>query len=100
MKNNIQIEQIIPLDSEIAIKWSDGTEKYIKNIRLRDNCPCANCSGEKDIFGNIYIGKKKKLNEISYQISKITKIGHYAIRIYWMDNHSEGLYTFELIKKL
>ena len=44
MKNNIQIEQIIPLDSEIAIKWSDGTEKYIQNIRLRDNCPCANCS--------------------------------------------------------
>ena len=102
MKNNIniKIDDIIPLDEEVAIRWSDGTEKYIKNIKLRDNCPCANCSGEKDVFGNIYIGNKKKLNDSSYRISKITKIGHYAIRFFWMDGHSEGLYTFDFIDKL
>tara|TARA_Y100001970_G_scaffold164900_1_gene201495 strand:- start:322 stop:639 length:318 start_codon:yes stop_codon:yes gene_type:complete len=97
---NIKIDELIPMDNEIAIKWSDGKENYLDNSTLRQNCPCANCSGEKDVFGNVYIGDKKKLMETSYQISKITKIGHYAVRIFWMDGHSEGLYTFEFLNRL
>ena len=97
---DIKIDEIIPFNNEVAIKWSDGIEVYLKNINIRENCPCANCSGEKDVLGNVYIGNKKKLIDASYQISKITKIGHYAIRFFWMDGHSEGLYTFDLLKKI
>ena len=27
-------------------------------------------------------------------------VGHYAIRIYWKDNHNSGIYTFELLQKI
>ena len=99
-KINLKINDLIPLENEIAIKWSDGEENYLNNTTLRLSCPCANCSGEKDVFGNVYMGKQSKLTEASSQIEKITKIGHYAIRIFWKDGHSEGLYTFELLKRL
>ena len=99
-KMNLKINDLIPLENEIAIRWSDGNENYLNNATLRLSCPCANCSGEKDVFGNVYIGNKSKLTETSSQIAKITKIGHYAIRIFWMDGHSEGLYTFDLLKSL
>ena len=97
---SLKIDEIIPLNNEVAIKWSDGKEHYLNNVKLRQGCPCANCSGEKDVFGNVYIGNKNNLTDASYQIGKINKIGHYAIRIFWMDGHSEGLYTFDLLKKI
>ena len=28
------------------------------------------------------------------------RIGHYAIRILWGDNHSDGLYTYDMLRKL
>ena len=57
MNNKLKIDLIILLDEEVAIKWSDNTESYINNKKLRAACPCAHCSGESDIFGNLYVGK-------------------------------------------
>jgi len=98
--NKISILDMIFLDSELAIKWSDMTESYIPLKILREKCPCANCSGEKDVFGNVYKGKSKPLNQASYKVINLSKIGHYALRIFWADGHSEGLFTFDLLRKL
>jgi DUF971 family protein len=40
------------------------------------------------------------LNDTAYQALNIEKIGHYAIRIFWGDRHSDGLYTYEMLRKL
>ena len=47
-------DDIIIVGDNIAIKWNDGTESFIPTQELRKKCPCANCSGESDLFGNIY----------------------------------------------
>ena len=96
--SQISILDMLFLDSELAIKWNDDTESYIQLKILRDNCPCANCSGEKDVFGNVYKGKSKQLNKTSYKVINLSKVGHYALRIFWGDGHSEGLFSFELLK--
>ena len=98
MKEKLSINDLLFLDTELAIKWSDDTESYIPLKILRDNCPCANCSGEKDVLGNVYKGKSKQLNENSYIVLNLSKVGHYALRIFWGDGHSEGLFSFELLK--
>ena len=36
----------------------------------------------------------------AYELNKIEMVGHYAIRIYWQDNHNSGIYTFELLQKI
>ena len=100
MKKNIAIHDMLLLDTEIALKWNDERESFIPLKLLRDNCPCAFCSGETDALGNVYKGPKQELTELAYKAVNMEKIGHYAIRIYWGDRHADGLYTYEMLRKL
>ena len=50
-------KNIVVIENQLAIKWSDGKESFVGCEKLRLSCPCANCSGEKDIFGNMYFKK-------------------------------------------
>ena len=68
--------------------------------KLRKSCPCANCKGEKDVFGNVYKSTSRSLNNQSFQISFLKKVGNYALQIFWRDNHKDGIYTFEFLKNI
>ena len=100
MKKNIAINDMLLMETEIALKWNDEKESYIPLKLLRNNCPCAFCSGESDVLGNVYRGPKKDLGEISYKALNMEKVGHYALRIYWGDRHADGLYTYDMLRKL
>lgn len=96
-------ENIVIMHENIAIKWTDGSESFIKNKQLRDACPCANCSGESDVFGNLYknnIQVQNSNNHLKYKISSYRHIGHYAIRVHWADGHNSGIYSFDLLSNL
>ena len=96
----ITIKELINFPNELAINWSDDKETFVEYILLRDNCPCAHCSGESDIFGNIYIGEKIQNSNLAYEIKNIIKVGLYAIRITWGDGHSDGIYTYDFLRKI
>ena len=96
-------KNIVIMHENIAIKWADGSESFIKNKQLRDACPCANCSGESDVFGNIYKNNNQKHasnNQQKYKINGYRNIGHYAIRVQWEDGHNTGIYSFDFLKNL
>ena len=97
---NIKIEQIENFPNGLAIKWNDNKDSFIDFIILRDNCPCAHCSGESDVFGNTYKGPQIKKMGSAYKLINIIKVGHYAIRPTWGDNHSDGIFTFNLLREL
>ena len=84
----------------IVLKLDEELEISITLKMLREECPCAHCNGEKDVFGNIYKAPSKKLTDGAFKIRQIGLVGHYAIRVFWEDGHSNGLYTFSLLKKL
>jgi len=84
----------------ILFKWNDGLETFLKLKILRKNCPCANCEGEKDVFGNLYKGPEQILKEESYIITGIQPIGYYAIRPFWKDGHHSGIFSYTLLKNL
>ena len=96
----MKIKNIDKMPIGLAILWDDNTESLISYEVLRNGCPCAYCSGETDVFGNIYIGEGIKKSRLAFEIDKIESVGHYAIRIYWKDHHNSGIYPFELLKKL
>ena len=100
MKNNLAIIDLLLMDTELAVKWNDEKESFIPLKLLRDQCPCAFCSGEKDVLGNVYKGPEKKLQESAYTAINMEKVGHYALRIFWGDHHSDGLYTYAMLRKL
>jgi|TARA_B100000959_G_scaffold265066_1_gene306195 DUF971 family protein len=89
-----------PVGEELALKWKDGAEQFVPLETLRRACPCASCSGETDIMGNVAKGPETKFTEASFQIKQIQSIGGYAFQIFWNDGHSSGLYSIEFLRKI
>ena len=92
------IQSVVVFEKELAIKWLDGSDQFIKLLDLRAACPCAGCSGETDVFGSVYANSEKKLVLDAYKIIKYSFVGLYGVRFFWGDGHRDGIYTFKLLK--
>ncbi len=97
---SIQIIDLQISPNGLAFNWNDKSSSFIEFKELRIACPCANCKGESDIFGNIYKSKQIDLKGKAYEIVKILRVGHYAIRIIWGDGHSDGIFTYKILREL
>ena len=84
-------------DTELCLHL-ENRELFINLKKLRLACPCAHCCGEKDVFGNIYKPKASVLASSSFKVRAVSPVGNYALRVFWKDNHSKGIYTFGFLK--
>ncbi len=97
MSSPLQLKNYEVVNDLLLVQWNDNSENDISLSTLRDNCPCANCAGETDVFGNVYKGPPQQLNEASYKITGIQPVGYYAIRPFWGDGHHSGIFSFEIL---
>jgi len=88
------------IGDELAIKWDDGNETYVKLEKLRRHCPCAGCKGEVDIMGNLYKSPDKPLAPSAFQLVRIATVGGYAVQPLWGDGHGTGLYSFDYLRRV
>ena len=88
------------IGEELAIKWEDGGESFLRLEHLRRACPCAGCKGEVDIMGKLYKNPDKPYPPNAFQLVQIVRVGGYAVQPMWADGHSSGLYSFEYLKRL
>ena len=92
----------------VTIDWSDGHKSEFSNAYLRDECPCASCTGahgtepQRSNYGveaaapaNPFQMFKPKL-----RMESIEEVGSYAIRIYWNDGHNTGIYSFDHLRDI
>ena len=96
----MKILDLQQIGEELAVKWDDGTESFIKLDVLRRCCPCAGCKGEVDIMGNLYKNPDKPLTPAAFRLVRIDRVGGYAIQPVWGDGHSTGLFSFEYLKRV
>ena len=96
----MQPESIDLIGGELAVKWTDGRESYYGLPALRRACPCAECQGESDLFGNVAGGQPKPVSEKGVQLVRITNVGGYAIQPIWGDGHASGIYTFDYLRRV
>ena len=89
-----------PIGDELAIKWDDGSEGFIKLEKLRRHCPCAGCQGERDIMGNLYKGPERPLGPDSFRLVRAPFVGGYAVQPQWADGHGSGLFSFDYLRQL
>jgi DUF971 family protein len=89
----------------IKIDWRDRHRSEFPLEYLRDECPCASCTGahgtepqktsysapSNDPFP-MYQPKLKILN--------VEPIGAYAIKIDWSDGHNTGIYSFDYLRRI
>jgi DUF971 family protein len=88
----------------LKIDWKDQHHSEYSLAYLRDECPCATCTGahgtepQKTNYAadtspfQMYKPVLKMLN--------VEEVGHYAIRIAWSDGHGSGIYSFDHLRKI
>src|SRR5579863_9307428 len=86
----------------IKIDWKDGHASSYELGYLRDECPCATCTGAhgtppttKPAAASPFQMYKPTLKMVD-----VESVGNYAIRIMWSDGHSTGIYSFEHLRKI
>jgi len=84
----------------LELSWSDGHTGPCSVRTLRDNCPCAGCSGET-VLMRTYPGSPAA-DDVpgKYELVAAQVVGNYAVQITWGDGHREGLYTWEVLRGL
>jgi DUF971 family protein len=87
----------------IKIDWTDGHHSDYTLEQLRDACPCATCTGahgtepQKTSYANPgpFPMYKPKL-----KMTSVEPVGKYAVRIFWNDGHSTGIYSFDHLRDI
>jgi DUF971 family protein len=77
-----------PIGAELAIKWDDGTESFVRLEILRRACPCAGCKGEVDIMGNLYKNPDKPYAPNAFELARLGMVGGYGVQPLWADGHA------------
>ncbi len=82
--------------TEVEIDWSDGPRTRHSYRRLRYQCQCATC--REEMTGRELIS----MDDVPEDIHplRIVPVGAYAIQFLWSDQHSTGIYSFEMLRKL
>lgn len=83
-------------DSQLTIKWSDGSETGYNAPQLRRVCPCAGCRDEWT--GEKILDDAKVSDDLIF--SSISIVGRYALNFHFSDGHETGIYSFEYLRRL
>lgn len=84
--------------NELKIVWDDGIETRYTLEQLRENCPCAGCSGEKVLLHEYIPPEPDRRTPGRYELKNIQPVGSYALQLTWGDGHNTGIYTYELLR--
>jgi len=91
---------VVDVGKELVIVWDDGRRDYLLLEKLRRECPCAMCRGERDLLGKVYRGPNRPLTERSFQLVSHRPVGAYALQIRWADGHDDGIYSYETLRRI
>ncbi len=90
--SNIKAHQA---DRILEVVWPDGAVDRIPYRALRAACPCASC---KDEFTGERIIRYEHVRE-DVRIDGMEPVGSYAVKPFWSDGHSTGIYTWEQLRE-
>ena len=91
----------------IKVDWRDRHHSEYGLAYLRDECPCATCTGahgtppQKTNYGAN--GGAKELFPMYKPVLRmlnVEAVGGYAIRIDWSDGHNTGIYSFDHLRQI
>lgn len=89
----------ISKSSGVTIVWKDGHRSEYGLQYLRDRCPCAMC-GKKEASPTPPIANPLPLYKARARIQDVETVGHYALRFFWNDGHSTGIYSYDHLRSL
>ncbi len=90
----------------IRIDWKDGHHSEYPLAYLRDECPCASCTGahgtspQKTSYANPQPASPFKMYTPTLKMLRVEEVGAYAVRIDWSDGHNTGIYSFDYLRRI
>ena len=89
----------------IDIVWEDDHSTHYSFQWLRDACPCATCTEERNSH-NRKPGEPVKpaatllpMYKEPVRPNEVTPVGRYALNINWNDGHSSGIYSWDYLRE-
>ena len=85
----------------IRIDWKDGHHSEYGLQYLRDQCPCATCTGAHGTPpARPEPPNPLQLYKPTLKMNDVEPVGNYAIRILWNDGHSTGIYSYDHLRQI
>lgn len=90
----------------IKIDWSGGHRSEYSLGYLRDECPCASCTGahgtvpQKTSYSAPSPASPFPMYKPALRMLHVEQVGAYAIRIEWSDGHNTGIYSFDHLRRI
>ena len=89
----------------IQVDWKDGHHSTYGLGYLRDECPCATCTGAHGTAPQKSDYSKPKAEPFqmftpTLKMLAAEPVGNYAIRINWSDGHNTGIYSWEHFRRI
>jgi DUF971 family protein len=89
----------------IQIDWRDGHHSAYMLGYLRDECPCATCTGAHGTEPQKSSYAQPDANPFpmfkpAIKMLHVEPVGSYAIRIHWNDGHNSGIYSWEHLRRI
>ena len=78
----------------LEVEFNTGEKFELSAEYLRVNSPSAEVQGHGPGQEVLQIGKQ------DVNIEKMEQVGHYAVQIYFDDNHNTGIYSWETLYRL
>lgn len=88
----------------IKIDWKDAHHSDYGLQYLRDECPCATCTGAHGTPPAPKSGAGASnpfpMFQPALKMLSVEPVGSYAIKINWSDGHSAGIYSYEHLRRI
>lgn len=86
----------------IKVDWKDGHHSEYSLEYLRDECPCATCTGAHgtEPQRSNYSSSPFQMYKPKLKMDSVEPVGRYAVRIYWNDGHNTGIYSFDHLREI
>ncbi len=106
LQNSTAIEPehiAISRSNGIKIDWKDDHHSSYSLELLRDECPCATCTGAHGTEPQKTSHSKPELFPMykpKLKMESVEEVGRYAVRIFWNDGHNSGIYSFDHLRDI
>lgn len=99
MAASLALAEAQVVGNDLAIRWRDGRESYLRLETLRRHCPCALCQGEGTATARYSPPRKAYVPE-SFLVRSLQRVGGYALQVVWADGHATGIYPYAYLLSL
>jgi DUF971 family protein len=81
--------------SELTLRWADGSRARFDIEELRRNCPCAECRGLRE-QGRIPGPGPSAVTPLAAVDAHL--VGAWGLSIRWNDGHETGIYAWSILR--